>query len=280
MDPYLESRWGDVHARLCTYASDVVNRQLDGPYQATVNERVVLLGVDDGKREVLPDVRVIRGPGPTGAGDVTSFTSNGNGTAAAVAEPAVQLRPFNVNLAVRPAKQRFVEIHERRRGDGEDRLLCVIEFLSPSNKRAGDGQDKYRQKQQECRDNGVSLVEVDLIRAGRRTLMAPAAELPPKSKSAYMAAVYRTWNRDLVQVWPMPLAALLPELPVPVAEGKPEPRLPLRALLDQVYDNAGYRRFIDYSQPCDPPLRGTDAKWAYTLLREAGRRQGDAIAAP
>lgn len=40
MDPYLESHWGDIHARLMVYASNQINSQLPDDLQARVEESV------------------------------------------------------------------------------------------------------------------------------------------------------------------------------------------------------------------------------------------------
>src|SRR5438093_5157102 len=64
-----------------------------------------------------------------------------------------------------PATEGYIEIIDASSGG---RVVTVIEVLSPANKVAGDGQEKYLQKRQELRDAKVSLVEIDLIRAGNR----------------------------------------------------------------------------------------------------------------
>ena len=56
-------------------------------------------------------------------------------------------------------REPFVEVIH---GDGE--VVTVIEVLSLANKLPGDGHEKYRQKQEELRAGGVSLVEIDLLR--------------------------------------------------------------------------------------------------------------------
>jgi hypothetical protein len=55
---------------------------------------------------------------------------------------------------------------------------------------------------------------------------------------------------------------------VPLRPGDPDAHLDLRAVLDRVYDEAGYRYFVYDRQP-DPPLTGDDAAWAERLVRRA-----------
>ena len=102
-----------------------------------------------------PDVRVVeRGRGL--AGVATAL----NGIA--VAEPEIVLVP-----APDPVTETYLEIVEARSGH---RVITGIEFLSPSNKTPGPGQDLYLQKEKELREGRVSLVEIDLVRSGQRIL--------------------------------------------------------------------------------------------------------------
>ena len=262
MDPWLETRWGDVHTKLCVYACDSLNQQLGLDCQATVDERVVLQTDEGGDRGVYPDVRVVRRPPPgsNGNGTVTS-----GGPATATLAPEAAARPIAVEIEPMEVRQGFVEIRDRG-----GRLLTVIEFVSPTNKRPGDGLEKYRRKQRECRENDVSLVEIDLTRGGRRELLAPAANLPDRAaRAAYLASVYRPWQPSRADAWPMPLRSPLPVIPVPVREGVDEPTLDLRALVDRAYDGGRYGSFLDYAADLDPPLHPADGEWAEGVLRQA-----------
>jgi len=57
MDPYLESHWGDVHHRLVTYSSDLLNKALPRDLRARVEERI-FVELPAERRAVIPDVRV------------------------------------------------------------------------------------------------------------------------------------------------------------------------------------------------------------------------------
>ncbi|GAF93704.1 unnamed protein product, partial [marine sediment metagenome] len=60
-----------------------------------------------------------------------------------------------------PISQGYIEIIDAGSGN---RVITVIEFLSPSNKAPGEGQYLYLQKRWEAKAAGVSLVEIDLTR--------------------------------------------------------------------------------------------------------------------
>src|ERR1700686_2452618 len=110
MDPYLEAHWRDVHARLIIYASDALQGVLPAALRVRVEERV------------LHDT-------PQGLGDHPRQGLESRPTAgAAVAEPLL------IDAEPEPATETFLEIIDRESGN---RVVTVIEFLSPSNKSPG-----------------------------------------------------------------------------------------------------------------------------------------------
>jgi hypothetical protein len=59
----------------------------------------------------------------------------------------------------------------------------------------------------------------------------------------------------------------LPTIPVPLREGDPDAVLELQAVLNAIYDEAGYDLSIDYTQPPPPPaLSDADIEWMYKRL--------------
>ena len=252
MDPYLEKYWPDVHGPLCTYARDHLNERLvDRGLVASVDLRLIVES-DVGGRQFVPDVRV------TDPGNGSYGGGGGNGTAT-MAAPATRLAPLVLDA---PQPQRLIEVRDP--GDG-GRLLTVVEFVSPSNKRAGDGRVQYEAKQRECVDGGVNLVEVDLTRAGRRRLAAEVyageAAIPDAYRTTFNACVFRADGRRFA-VYPMPLDLPLPDVPVPLRPGESEESLPLQSLVARAYRNGLFAGRIDYATPPIPPLSEADAALA------------------
>ena len=64
----------------------------------------------------------------------------------------------------------------------------------------------------------------------------------------------------------------LPTISLPLRSTDPDIPFDLQMVIDQCYRNGGYDEDIDYSVEPDPLLGVEDARWANTLLREAGRR--------
>ncbi len=255
MDPYLESHWGDVHHSLITYARDQLQTVLPTGLRARVEERVCVESTEGVVRSLYPDLRIVereRGRRPSGS------PSSGP----AVAEPLL------ISLD-EPATEGSIEILEA--GSGK-RVITVVEVLSWSNKLPGEGQDKYLQKRRELKAAGVSLVEIDLLRTGKRLLPVPQGRLPASHRTTYQAWVSRGRQPLVVAVYPMPLRARLPVLSIPLRETDADVPLDLPALLEQCYRNGGYDDDLDYTLPPEPPLDPDDARWAAALLRRQGRR--------
>ena len=153
MDPYLERYWGDVHAKLVTYASDDLNTRLPPDLIARVKERTAIES-DSGdygatsRRAVIPDARVFE-----------AITENTLGMAEG---GVVALAPYRLVLMDEPATEHFVEIIDTR---GGERLITVLEFISPANK-TGKGLKLFVSKREELLSGGVNFVEIDLVREG------------------------------------------------------------------------------------------------------------------
>lgn len=263
MDPYLEGRWRDVHQSLVTYIRDAIQPGLPEALVARTEERVFVdSGVDadaDRLREFYPDVRVIN-DGWLGAAEPNVPTERGiGGTIAA--------EPLLLDVDSEPMTEGFVQVLEDKTGQ----VITVIEVLSPTNKRAGDGANQYVKKRVELERSGVGLVEIDLLRAGRRVQRVPEQRVPAEARTPYRACAQAGWLKGKAFYYDIPLRAPLPTIRVPLRKGDPEVALDLQAILDQAYRNGRYYR-TDYTVDADPPLVGDDAKWADELLRASSRR--------
>jgi hypothetical protein len=254
MDPYLERHWLPVHTQLVGTASRALNRQLPSDLVARPEEHLAV-EVDEGgplqyrRRLVVPDARVFESP-----------ASDASGATALVA-------PFKLVLENEPAKERSVRILS----DGGERLLTVIEFVSPTNK-TGEGADLFVAKRDELLDGGVNVVEIDFVRRGNwRRLLEPHL-CPRDAVSTYRATVRIAGEPSAVYVYPMPLRAPLPPVPIPLRETDEPVVLDVQRLVAEVYADDRYGYTLDYTVEPSPPLPPDDAAWADELLRAAGRR--------
>jgi hypothetical protein len=253
MDPYLEQHWGDVHHNLITFAQGMLNEHLPRDLRARVQERV-LVELPSEDCVDFPHIRVVE------------HEPRGQAGTALAASDVTLAEPLEVPF-LEPETQGFLEIVEAR---PERRVITVLEVLSPSNKYAGPGRELYRQKQRDLAAGCVSLVEIDLLRAGPHVLQVPLAQYPPSYRTAYKVCVHRGWKAS-AEIYRVPLRERLPTVRVPLRQTDADVPLDLQALITQVYRHGRYDD-IDYTVAPVPPLEPEDAIWADELLRVAGKR--------
>ncbi len=249
MDPYLEAPglWPDVHTRLINIFAEQLTPLLAPKYIAELNTQVVIDRVlddpPDTTQAVLPDVTVTR---PSGSE---------SGAPTTVAMPPAPLR-LTVPMAI---PTRLVSIYIRLRET--EKLITVVELLSPYNKRPGDGRREYLEKRITFFESDVHLIEIDLLRKWPR--MPLEGSLPA---SAYLAMVSNAYERPACDVWPIGLRQPLPVLPVPLLKPDPDVPLDIGQALRTAYERARYDLRIDYTAPPIPPLSPEDVAWAAALL--------------
>jgi len=255
MDPYLEAHWRDVHASVIIYTRDALQAELPGSLVARVEERVFLEMEEGTGRSSYPDVRVVDHRRSAGVATLPSPT-----------ESATMLleEPFVFFADDEPTMETLIEIIDASSGN---RVVTVIEVLSPSNKVAGPGQELYLAKQKEMLKGGVNLVEIDLVRQGDRVMSFPVSKQPAKVRALYQACVWRS-SKSQFEIYPIPLPKRLPRIRIPLRPTDTDLRLDLQAILDQAYRNGRYFATLDYTKPLEPSLDKEDAAFVAELLRK------------
>jgi hypothetical protein len=257
MDPYLEAHWRDIHSRLIIYACDALQSHLPGGLRARVEESVLLetpAGIGD--HPLFPDVRVVeyamrRVPG------------------AELDAGVVLAEPLVVDVEPETVTEPFIQIIDRESGN---RVVTVIEFLSPSNKSPGANREQYLRKQHEVCSSDANLVEIDLNRFGIHTLAFPLTFIKARARTSYMACVRRANRRGKAEVYLMWLWERLPTLKIPLRATDVDVPLDLQALVEQCYRNGAYEGTLHYAAPPDPPLLGAEKEWVDNWLFEKGLR--------
>lgn len=254
MDPYLEPHWLDVHAKLATYAADDLNNLLPADLIASIGERVAVETEQGDERLLKPDARVFEPPVEE---DALEVAPAGGAVAA----------PFRLLAQVEPITERFIKVIEA----GTERLVTVIEFVSPTNKRGGEGLQAFRSKRAELLASGVNFVEIDLVRAGDWHALLRPHRCARRAMSLYRATIRVPAEPGYVYLYPLPLREGLRELHVPLRLSDQQVTLALQSLVGRAYVNGRYARRLDYRRPPEPPLEPEDAAWADEILRSAGR---------
>lgn len=254
MNPYLEQRWGDVHAALVTYARDMIQEKLPADLRARMQERVFVESEGIPLRAISPDVHVYGARRPTvGSGEAS-------GGVAVLAEPMAE--PILIYLPPVEIRETFLEIIDARSGG---RVVSVIEFVSLANKVGGKGRRLYRQQQAEAKRARVNLVEIDLLRAGKSVTLSRPKWVPLPSLPPYHASIWRATKPEQLEYYGFPLQKRLPRIPVPLRAADADVKLDLQELVNLAYQRGRYDD-IDYSQPAEPPFEGEDARWIATIV--------------
>jgi hypothetical protein len=80
----------------------------------------------------------------------------------------------------------------------------------------------------------------------------------------YRILVSRRQRRPTAELYGFSLQEAIPNFPLPLMSGDVEPIVDLQAIINGVYDRAGYEARIDYRQP--PALGETNRRWLDELL--------------
>ena len=256
MDPWLEDDWEGVHTRLVTYACDQLQDQLGGGLIARLEKRVYVETEFEEPRQYVPDVHVYdrgrRPPRRAAAGGV------------AVAEPEI------LSLPPPEVREAYIEIRDHK---AREKLVTVIELVSPVNKRGVVGRRQYQQKQRDVMRADVNLVEIDLLRGGRAVTLARTRADGGAFAAPYHVSTYRAARPSTVAHVPIPLRQRLPAVGVPLRAKDADVALDLQPLVDRTYRNGRYDDVLDYGRPPVPPLAAADAAWAKRLVAAWRRRR-------
>lgn len=256
MNPYLERRWGDVHASLSTYTRDALQDQLPDSLRARMQERVFIESTDDilpyPRRGFSPDVHVY---------EVSPFTSERQ-TAGAGLE--VESGPIIIHLPEVEIAEAYLEIIDIGSGGT---VVTTIEFLSRSNKRPGPGRKDYLRKRSEAMKAGANIVEINLLREGRPVTLAAPNLLPPTVRTPYHACVHRAAKPDQLEYYPAPLRTRLPNIRIPLRPSDNDAVLDLQSLVNDAYRKGRYDD-IDYSQLPEPRFSTNDTAWIAEVIQK------------
>jgi hypothetical protein len=244
MDPFIEAcgLWGDFHDELIGEFKRELSRLLPSRYVARIRDRTYVDWVDPRQEAAIarsfePDVAVRE------SGHAVREPSGR--VAVADADPEAVFMHALMEIEYHEI---FLEIREL---DPLRRLVTCIEVLSPINKRHGSaGWLQYDRKRQVFLEGHANLVEIDLLRGGRRRSMEE-----PWPDSPYYVMVMRKSEAPACQVRPAYATRPLPEVAVPLAPPDADLHLPLQPLVEAIYARSRYEVDIDYNKTLTPPLR-------------------------
>ena len=244
MNPYLEQPrfWPGVHNDLIAQMRTSLGPQLPPQYRMEINERLeldVALPVDDeAPRDIIPDL------------SITTERTDAGGVL--VAEPPV---PEGGVLVQTPAPVRVTFLEVRQAPD--DRVVTVVEILSPSNKAPGSGRTDYIRKREDTLASPVNLVEIDLLRGGE-----PMPLTTPVPPCHYRILVSRERWRPSARLFPFSVKNAIPKFPLPLLEGDAKIEADIGPLLASMHHTARYNLAVNYDRPPPGPALDVETlKW-------------------
>jgi len=244
MDPYLEhpDLWPDVHHRLIVAIADALAPVLRPRYRVLVETRTYR--VEPGEVVFI------------GRPDVTTVHPMRE-AAQPYAAPAPR-QPLTVEVPVPDlVEEGYLEVRDVRSGE----VVTVVELLSPTNKRPGEGRRLYETKRLSILGSLTHLVEIDLIRA-----YEPMLVYGDGRHRHYRILVSRAERRPRAELYAFNVQDPIPTFKLPLRRGDEEPVVDLGRLLHELYDRAGYDLSVDYRQDPVPPFEGEAAEWVAELL--------------
>jgi hypothetical protein len=244
MNPWLENPllWHSVHQRLIVALADELSPKLRPRYFVEVETHTYVTIPDEPRGGTrYPDVMVIE-----------------HGGAPVMTAALLTESPY-LEVVIRddPLEENYLVVRLVPSGE----IVTVIELVSHTNKRGGRDREKYLAKREELFDASVSIVEIDLLRAG-----APMPYTEVAAQADYRILIRHRTRPSRLKIYPFQVRQPIPIFPLPLLPDDQEPLVNLNELLAGVYERAGYDLIINYAQAPIPPLREEDARWANELL--------------
>ncbi|AFZ26390.1 hypothetical protein Cylst_4294 [Cylindrospermum stagnale PCC 7417] len=254
MNPYLEypELWPEVHHWIMTFIAELLIPKLRPKYRIAVEKRVYQMTDSNSVLVGIPDVTI---------GRYLISTKKEPSNIAVASPPA---KPLTVNIPM-PEEVRESYLEVREVGTGE--VVTVIEVLSPKNKLTGEGRKAYENKRLQVLGSSTHLIEIDLLSGGE-----PMPILGNQIQSDYRILVSRSQLRPTAELYPFNLQEPIPAFLLPLRKGDTEPIVDLQAVIQDLFDRAGFDLAIDYSREAVPPIAEADVAWVNDLLKEQGLR--------
>src|SRR5262249_33246729 len=146
-----------------------------------------------------------------------------------------------------------------------NRLVTLVEVVSPANKTILVGRDAYLAKRREGRAAGANLVEIDLVLQGKPTLDFSRDGLPDWD---YAVTVTRASQPDRFEIYKATLEERLPRFRLPRAGDDRDTVVDLQAAFTRTYAQGGLADKIDYERDPATALADEDRKWLNDLLKQ------------
>ena len=231
MNPYLEHPdiWPDFHFSLVAGLATALGPRLPHNYRIDLQRRVEVEEPSAGGSSVAETVSVVAAP----------------------PDEAVAVR-VRMPREVGVSWLRVETVPERE-------LVTIVEVLSPTNKRPGEGRRRYIRKREAIVAGLVNLVEIDLL---RRWEPMPLETPPPASD--YRILVCRSLESPGAWLYPFMVRQRIPKFTLPLRsdDEAPAPEVDLGPIINALHHTARYGQIARYdAPPPEPAFEVEVAEW-------------------
>lgn len=161
----------------------------------------------------------------------------------------------------------YIEIRQPR---PDDRLITLIDVVSPANKLTDAGRTAYLDQRREGKNANANLVEIDLVLQGQPTLEYSRDGLPEWD---YAVTVTRSTQPDRYEIYISTLQKKLPRFRLPLAPDDRDTVLDLQTAFTRCFDQGAFAKRIDYQRDPPVPLTEEDRRWIDELLTRHHQRK-------
>src|SRR4029453_4913439 len=144
--------------------------------------------------------------------------------------------------------EEFIEIRSRT----DNKLVTLLEVVSPANKTTPAGRQAYLDKRREAILQKAGVVEIDLVLQGKPTLSYSREGLP---EFDHAVSVTRATAPDRYEIYTATIQKPLTKFKLPLAAHARDTLVDLQAAFTRAFDLGGFAAQVDYksSPPPDVP---------------------------
>jgi hypothetical protein len=158
-------------------------------------------------------------------------------------------------------EEEFIEIRQRT----DNRLVTLVDVVSPANKTTVSGRQAYLDKRKDAKNTGANLVEIDLILQGQPMLDYSREGLPDWD---HAVTVTRATQPERYEIYTATLQKKLPKFRLPLAADDRDTVIDLQTTFVRCFDQGNFATQINYQR--EPPTRiaDDDRSWLDQLLKQ------------
>jgi hypothetical protein len=170
-------------------------------------------------------------------------------------------QPLFTSVVREEHHEEFIEIRQRT----DNRLVTLVDVVSPKNKITEVGKQAYLAKRREAKTAGANLVEIDLVLQGQPMLDYSREGLPDWD---YAVTVTRAAQPERFEIYTATLQKRLPRFRLPLAGDDRDTVVDLHTIFLRSYDQGSFAAKIDYDRDPVTTLAEEKRRWLRELLRQ------------